>query len=84
MVLAAILKFELSTGFKPFAKFHIEQAARFKVDLAKALNPRTKKPLSAFFPTFHLSIRGQGRAGRPARISGGLSALQAQQARACI
>ena len=45
-VLAAILKFEPSTGFKPFAKFHIEQAARFKVGLAKALNPRTKKPLS--------------------------------------
>ncbi|PHQ81724.1 MAG: hypothetical protein COB65_09905 [Thalassobium sp.] len=45
-VLAAILKFELSTGFKPFARFHIEQAARFKIGLAKALNPRTKKPLS--------------------------------------
>ncbi|EPX80255.1 tyrosine-type recombinase/integrase [Litoreibacter arenae] len=45
-VLAAILKFEESTGFKPFTKFHIEQAARFKRDLNRAKNPRTGKPLS--------------------------------------
>lgn len=45
-VLAAILKFEQSTGFKPFSRFHIEQAVRFKADLAKAKNPRTGKPLS--------------------------------------
>jgi integrase len=45
-VLAAIRKFEESTGFKPFHKFRIEQAARFKRDLNRAKNPRTGKPLS--------------------------------------
>lgn len=35
-VLAAILKFEESTGFKSFKHFHIEQASRFKAVLAKA------------------------------------------------
>ena len=35
-VLAAILKFEQSTGFKPFKRFHIEQAAKFKTDLSQA------------------------------------------------
>jgi integrase len=44
--LAAILKFEESTGFKPFTKFHIEQAAQFKRDLSRAKNPRTGKPLT--------------------------------------
>lgn len=44
-VLAAILKFEQSTGFKSFKRFHIEQAARFKVALSQAKNQRGK-PLS--------------------------------------
>lgn len=44
-VLAAILKFEHSTHFKPFKRFHIEQASKFKVDLAKAKG-KTGKPLS--------------------------------------
>ena len=44
-VLAAILKFEQSTGFKPFKRFHIEQAAKFKVALSQAINPRGQ-PLS--------------------------------------
>lgn len=44
-VLAAILKFEQSTNFKPFKRFHIEQASKFKSDLAKARG-RTGKPLS--------------------------------------
>ena len=44
-VLAAILKFEESTGFKPFKRFHIEQATKFKADLRKARG-RTGKPLS--------------------------------------
>ncbi|MDG1182662.1 MAG: site-specific integrase [Tateyamaria sp.] len=39
-VLAAILKFEQSTGFKPFKRFHIEQAAKFKTDLSQAKNQR--------------------------------------------
>lgn len=39
-VLAAILKFEQSTGFKPFKRFHIEQAAIFKTDLSQAKNQR--------------------------------------------
>lgn len=45
-VLAALRKFEESTGGKPFTKFHIEQAAGFKRSLARAKNPRTGKPLS--------------------------------------
>jgi len=44
-VLAAILKFEKSTNFKPFKRFHIEQASKFKADLAKAKG-KTGKPLS--------------------------------------
>lgn len=45
-VLAAIRKFEDSTGYKPFTKFHIEQARRFKRDLERAKNPRTGKALT--------------------------------------
>ena len=44
-VLAAILKFEQSTGFKPFKRFHIEQAAKFKAALYQAKN-RRGQPLS--------------------------------------
>jgi hypothetical protein len=44
-VLAAILKFEQSTGFKPFKRFHIDQAAKFKTYLSQAKN-RTGQPLS--------------------------------------
>ncbi|WP_299919707.1 site-specific integrase [uncultured Roseobacter sp.] len=44
-VLSALLKFEQSTGFKPFKRFHIEQPAKFKTDLAKAKG-RTGNPLS--------------------------------------
>ncbi|PLS20461.1 tyrosine-type recombinase/integrase [Neptunicoccus cionae] len=39
-VLAAILKFEQSTGFKPFKRFHVEQAAKFKITLSQAKNQR--------------------------------------------
>lgn len=42
----AILRFEKSTGFKPFKRFHIEQAVAFKVKLEKARHSRTGKPLS--------------------------------------
>ncbi len=42
----AILRFEGSTGYKPFKRFHIEQASRFKDVLDCQLNPRTKQPLS--------------------------------------
>lgn len=45
-VLAALRKFEESTNFKPFSKFHIDQAKRFKRDLERAKNPRTGKPLT--------------------------------------
>ena len=45
-VAAALRMFEDSTGAKPFKKFHIEQATRFKVYLDKARNNRTGKPLS--------------------------------------
>jgi integrase len=42
----AIRKYEQSTKWKSFKAFHIEDAGRFKADLRKAKNPRTKKPLS--------------------------------------
>ncbi len=45
-VAAAIRKFEDSTGYKPFKKFHIDQGGKFRVYLEKAKNPRTKRPLS--------------------------------------
>lgn len=45
-VLASLKRFEQTTGYKPFRAFHIEQAKKFKTDLAKARNKRTGKPLS--------------------------------------
>lgn len=44
--LAAILRFEESTSFKPFRQFHIDQARKFKTALTKARNQRNGKPLS--------------------------------------
>ena len=45
-VLAAVVQFEESTRFKPFKKFHIDQAIKFKEHLMKSKNARTGKPLS--------------------------------------
>lgn len=42
----AILKFEASTAFKSFKKFHTDQAIAFKRKLEAAKNTRTGKPLS--------------------------------------
>jgi integrase/recombinase XerD len=42
----AILRFERSTGFKPFKKFHIEQAIKFKDKLSEAKSEKTGKHLS--------------------------------------
>jgi len=42
----AILRFEGSTGFKPFKRFHIEQAVKFKAQLSDAKSAKTGKPLS--------------------------------------
>ena len=42
----AILRFERSTGFKPFKRFHIDQAMAFKQKLAAEKNSRTGAPLS--------------------------------------
>lgn len=42
---AAIRRFEESTKFKPFKKFHRQQAADFKAYLEKLKNKRTGKPL---------------------------------------
>ncbi|MEP4194328.1 MAG: hypothetical protein ABJL99_01695 [Aliishimia sp.] len=44
-ILVAILKFEESTGFKPFKRFHIDQAVKFKTALSQAKNLRGQ-PLS--------------------------------------
>ncbi|PQV57863.1 site-specific recombinase XerD [Defluviimonas denitrificans] len=45
-VAEAILRFESGTGFRPFKRFHIEQAVKFKAQLAAAKNERTGAPLS--------------------------------------
>jgi len=42
----AILRFERSTGFKPFKRFHIEQAVAFKRHLSNEKNARTGAPLA--------------------------------------
>lgn len=44
--LAAIVRFEESTRFKPFRKFHIEKATKFKAHLVKLKNAHTGKPLT--------------------------------------
>lgn len=72
--LAAILRFEQSTGFKTFKRFHIEQASRFKTDLAKAKG-RTGKLLSHATVDATLAlVRGffhwlAGQSGYKSRIS---------------
>ncbi|GAB4363816.1 MAG: hypothetical protein Kow0026_28550 [Oricola sp.] len=43
---AAIASFEESTGWRDFAKFHVEQARKFKAQLADAVNEKTGKPLA--------------------------------------
>lgn len=43
---SAIAAFEASTGWRDFKKFHIEQARKFKRDLAEQINPATGKPLA--------------------------------------
>jgi len=43
---ASIRQFEVSTGCKDFAAFHIEQARKFKRDLETELSAHTGKPLS--------------------------------------
>ena len=45
-VSAILVQFEESTRFKPFKKFHVDQAGKFKDYLAKARNARTEKPLT--------------------------------------
>lgn len=42
----AILRFERSTGFKPFKRFHIEQAIKFKAQLSDGKSETTGKPLA--------------------------------------
>ncbi len=43
---AAIAAFEASTKYRDFARFHIEQARKFKRELSEAQNPATGKPLA--------------------------------------
>lgn len=42
----AIVRFERSTGFKPFKRFHIDHAVKFKAQLSATPNDKTGKPLS--------------------------------------
>ena len=46
VALRAIERFEISTGWAPFKKFHIEQARKFRQDLREEIGP-AGKPLSA-------------------------------------
>jgi integrase len=43
---AAITQFEVSTGYRDFAAFHIEQARKFKRHVSEAINPATGKALA--------------------------------------
>ena len=52
---AAIRRFEESTKFKPFKKFHRQQAADFKDFLARQRNIKTGKPLG--FSTVDATLR---------------------------
>lgn len=45
-VAAAIELFEVSTNFRDFRNFHIEQARKLKRDLNEMINPKTGKPLA--------------------------------------
>ena len=45
-MLAEVRRFEESTKFKPFKKFHIDDARRFKNYMEDARNERTGKPLA--------------------------------------
>lgn len=45
-VAAAIAMFEASSGYKDFSLFRIEQARKFKRDMADHVNPETGKPLA--------------------------------------
>ncbi|MEP0234583.1 MAG: tyrosine-type recombinase/integrase [Parasphingorhabdus sp.] len=45
-VAASLTLFEISTGHKDFAAFHIEQARKFKRQQAEQINPKTGKSLA--------------------------------------
>lgn len=45
-VAAALVRFEASTGYRPFRSFHVDQAVAFKNALSRAKSPATGKPLS--------------------------------------
>ena len=60
----AILRFERSTGFKPFKRFHIEQAISFKAQLDKEKATTTGKPLSkATISSVLRAVKSRNRAG---------------------
>ncbi|WP_018698727.1 tyrosine-type recombinase/integrase [Amorphus coralli] len=66
--LAAIAAFEASTSWRDFARFHIEQALKFKRQLENATNPTTGKPLAK--ATTYSRLKAVGRfihwlAGQP-------------------
>lgn len=45
-IAAALRKFEESTGYKPFKKFHIDQGGKFRTYLENTKTQRTKRALS--------------------------------------
>lgn len=72
---AAILRFERSTGYKPFKRFHIEQATAFKRQLDRDRHARTDAPLSkatidnALRPVKAFVLWLAGQPGYKSRIS---------------
>ncbi|WP_370195631.1 MULTISPECIES: tyrosine-type recombinase/integrase [Aurantimonas] len=66
--LAAIACFEASTGWRDFARFHIEQARKYKRQLEEDLNPKTGRPIAK--ATSYAQLKAVGRfihwlAGQP-------------------
>lgn len=66
--LAAIASFEASTGWRDFARFHIEQPRKFKRQLEDEVNSNTGRPLSK--ATSYARLKAVGRfihwlAGQP-------------------
>ncbi|MCP3055856.1 tyrosine-type recombinase/integrase [Aurantimonas marianensis] len=57
--LAAIAGFEASTGWRDFARFHIERARKFKRQLEEDVNPKTGRPLAK--ATSYARLKAVGR-----------------------
>jgi hypothetical protein len=69
VVASAIGRFEHSTGFRSFKRFHIEQAIAFRRKMDEATNARDGKPLSkgpSCKPSTHYAASSCGWRSSPA------------------